>query len=83
MAKKKEAQEEPAEGVLAAAAKKVGKAAGKVAAAVGVTPEAPSEAAAPPAPKPQTKSVKVPKLEKKNKSRLPRKVKKAQQKASR
>ena len=81
MAKKKEAQEQPAEGVLTAAAKKVGKAAGKVASAVGATAETPAEAP-PPAPKPQTKSVKVPKLEKKNKSRLPRKVKKAQQKAA-
>jgi hypothetical protein len=81
MAKKKEAQEEQAEGVLVAAAKKIGKAAGKVAAVAGAAAEAPVEAA-PPAPKPQTKSVKVPKLAKKNKMRLPRKEKKAQQKAA-
>ena len=81
MAKKKDAQEAPEEGVLVAAAKKIGKAAGKVAAVAGVTAEEPTEAA-PPAPKPQTKSVKVPKLAKKDKSRLPRKEKKAQQKAA-
>jgi hypothetical protein len=79
MAKKKDTQE-PAEGVLVAVAKKIGKAAGKVAAVAGSGAEEPVEAA-PPAPKPQTKSVKVPKFEKKNKSRLPRKEKKAQQKA--
>src|SRR4051812_4857669 len=72
MAKKKDAQEAREEGVLVAAAKKTGKAAGKVAAVPRVTSEEPVEAA-PPAPKPQTKSVKVPKLAKKNKSRLARK----------
>ena len=81
MAKKKDTQEQPAEGVLAAAAKTIGKAAGKIAKVAGATAEAPPEAA-PPAPKPQTKSTKVPKLAKKNKSRLPRKVKKAQRKAA-
>jgi hypothetical protein len=81
MAKKKDTQEAPAEGVLVTAAKKIGKTAGKVAAVAGVTVEPPAEAA-PPAPKPQTKSTKVPKLEKKNKARLPRKQKKAQQKAA-
>jgi hypothetical protein len=41
----------------------------------------PAEAAAPaPAPRPQTKSTKIPKLLKKNKSGLPRRQKKAQQK---
>ena len=40
---------------------------------------APKEAAAP---KPQTKSVKIPKLAPKNKSRLPRKQKKALQRAA-
>jgi hypothetical protein len=82
MAKKKDEQEAPAaEGVLVAAAKKIGKAAGKVAKVTGAAAEEPAEAA-PPAPKPQTKSVKVPKLAKKNKNRLPRKEKKAQQKAA-
>ena len=42
---------------------------------------APAEAAEPVA-KPQTKSTKVPKLQKKDKSRLPRRQKKAQQKAT-
>jgi hypothetical protein len=45
--------------------------------------KAPVEAVVEPAPaKPQTKSTKVPKLEKKNKSRLPRRQKKALQKAA-
>jgi len=68
MAKKKEPQEESGDGVLASAAKAIGKAAGTVAAAVGVTPHTPSS--------------KVPKLAKKNKSRLPRREKKAQRKAA-
>ena len=38
--------------------------------------------AAPPAAKPATKSVKIPKLAPKNKSRLPRRQKKARQKAA-
>jgi len=72
MAKKKEEQEQPAEGALATVAKAVGKAAGKVAKmAVAV------EAAVAPTP---PKKVKVPKLAPKNKSRLPRKQKKALQK---
>ena len=57
MAKKKEPQEESGDGVLASAAKAIGKAAGTVAAAVGVTPKTPSS--------------KVPKLAKKSKSHLP------------
>ena len=69
MAKKKDTQE-PVEGVLVAAAKKIGKVAGKLAAVTGAAGEEPSDDA-PPAPKPQTKSVKVPKLEKKSKSRCP------------
>jgi hypothetical protein len=78
MAKKKDTQEEqPTEGVLVAAAKKIGKAAGKIAAAVEAAP-----AEAPPVEHPQTKSVKIPKLAKKNKSRLPRREKKAQKKAA-
>jgi hypothetical protein len=64
MAKKK--KEEAPEGMLVEAAKAVGTAAGKVAAAVGVT---------------APKRVKVPQLKKKNKSRLPRRQKKALQKA--
>jgi hypothetical protein len=76
MAKKTEKQEE-SEGMLVKAAKKVGKAAGKIAAAVEGAP-----VEAPPVEKPQTKSVKVPKFAKKNKQRLPRKEKKAQQKAA-
>jgi hypothetical protein len=63
---KKTKTEEPPEGVLVTAAKTIGAAAGKVAAAVGI--------ATPPKPK-------VPKLAKKHKSRLPRKQKKAAKKA--
>jgi|tagenome__1003787_1003787.scaffolds.fasta_scaffold20069260_2 predicted trehalose synthase len=59
-------------GVLAAAAEAVGAAVGKVAALVGVG----DKPATPP------KTVKIPKLAKKNKSRLPRKQKKALQKAA-
>ena len=66
MAKKKDQQEQTEDGVLAAAAKTIGKAVGNVAAAVGVTAKP---------------SVKVPKLAKKNKARLPRRQKKAQRKA--
>ena len=67
MAKKKESAEESGQqdGVLVKAAKAIGEAAGKIAAAVG-------------APKPARK--RIPKLEKKNKSRLPRKQKKAAKK---
>ena len=57
---------------LVSAAEAVGAAVGKVAALVGVG----DKPAAPP------KSVKIPKLAKKSKSRLPRKQKKAQQKAA-
>ena len=66
MAKKKEAQEPP-EGVLVAAAKSIGAAAGTIAAAVGIT--------APRKPK-------VPKLVNKNKSRMPRREKKAAKKVA-
>jgi hypothetical protein len=65
MAKKKEATEGPAEGALVQAAKTIGEAAGKIATAVGV--------AKPAKPKAQ-------KLAKKNKSRLPRRQKKAARK---
>ena len=72
MAKKKQTEEQPSEGTLTEAAKTIGHIAGKVAVAVGAaTPETS-------APK---KSVKVPKLAPKNKSRLPRREKKARQKA--
>ena len=65
MAKKK-AKEESPDGVLVAAAKTIGAAAGTIAAAAGVT--TPSKP-------------KVPKLVKKNKTRLPRRQKKAARKA--
>jgi hypothetical protein len=66
MAKKMEAQEPP-DGVLVTAAKSLGSAAGAIAAAVGITaPEKP----------------KVPKLANKNKSRLPRRQKKAAKKVA-
>jgi hypothetical protein len=68
--KKKEESPEAADSVLVSAAKGIGTAAGKVAAAVGVTADKP---ATPPKPK-------VPKLAPKNKSRLPRRQKKAQAK---
>ena len=45
-------------------------------------PAAPPAEAPPPVAKPHTLSTKVPKLQKKNKSRLPRKQKKAQEKLS-
>jgi hypothetical protein len=66
MAKKKETQEGSQDGVLATAAKTIGGAAGKIAAAMGVS--------TPPKPK-------VPKLVKRNKKRLPRRQKKAARKA--
>jgi hypothetical protein len=59
------------EGVLVTAAKTVGTAVGKVAAAVGITSHAPAKAGKP----------KVARLAKKNKARLPRKQKKAAKKA--
>jgi len=76
---KKDKPEESTDGVLTTAAKKLGKAAGKVAAAVGATPET-SDTGAPSVKQPSTK---VPKLKKKNKNRLPRREKKARQKAGR
>jgi F420-0:gamma-glutamyl ligase len=70
---KKPKQEQPeTENVLVAAAKTIGKAAGTIAHIAGVSP---SETRAP---KAQPKG----KLPKKNKARLPRKVKKAQKKAN-
>jgi hypothetical protein len=67
------------ESVLESAAKTIGKAAGKVAAVVGVEGGETIPAAARPA---TPKTEKVGKLVKKNKSRLPRREKKALQKAA-
>jgi hypothetical protein len=81
MAEKKEkkprAAVEPEEGQLVSAAKVVGATAGKIAALAGAEAEAP-----PKTPTPPTHPKKA-KLAKKNKSRLPRKQKKALQKAAR
>jgi hypothetical protein len=79
MAKKTDTEEQ-SEGLLASAAKAVGKAAGKVAKLTGGGGEAPPAGDAPPA-EPKT-SQKIPKLAPKNKQRVPRKVKKAQQKTA-
>jgi hypothetical protein len=69
MTKQKETQESP-DGALVTAAKTIGAAAGKIAAAVGVaTPE-------------KLAKPKVPKLAKKNKARLPRRQKKAARKSA-
>jgi hypothetical protein len=70
--KKKEAESESAEGVLATTAKAIGTAAGKVAALAGVKADA--DAA------PQPKAAKPQKLQKSNKPHLPRRLKKAEQK---
>jgi hypothetical protein len=74
---KKDKPEESTELIITTVAKKLGKAAAKVAAAVGATPET-SGKEAPPM---KQSSTKVPKLEEKNKNRLPRREKKARQKA--
>ena len=66
--KKKPVEPETEESILATAAKAIGTAAGKIAALAGVAPSPPK--------------VKKPKLQKKNKSRLPRRQKKARQKAA-
>ena len=71
--KKKSAESETKDGILVATSKAVGAAVGKIASAAVV---------AEPALKPHTLSSKVPKLQKKNKSRLPRRQKKALQKAA-
>ena len=69
MAKKEKAPDD----LLASTAKATGKAAGKVAAIAGGEPT----------PAPEHKhSVKIPKLQKKNKPHLPRRLKKAQKKAA-
>ena len=62
-------KEQSEETVLAKAAKKIGEVAGKVAAVAGAAPSTP-------------KKERVGKLVKKNKTRLPRKEKKVQQKAA-
>ena len=72
--RKKRIEPETKDSTLATTAKIIGAAAGKIASLAGV-----AEPAATP---PQTKSTKVPKLQKKDKSRLPRRQKKAQQKVS-
>ena len=69
MADKKKKQDR----ALVSAAETVGAAVGKVAALVGVTAEKP---------KTPPKNIKIPKLAKKNKSRIPRKQKKTPQKAA-
>jgi hypothetical protein len=74
MAKKEKSEES----VLAKAAKKIGEAAGKVAAVAGVEGDT-----TPPAARPNTpKKERIGKLVKKTKSRLPRREKKAKQKAA-
>jgi hypothetical protein len=65
-----------AEGAPASDTKAADKAADKAAGKKAVVPEAVVE------PKPRTQSTKIPKLVKKNKSRLPRREKKARQKAA-
>lgn len=73
MAKKKNAEEGPAEdSALVSAAKSIGTAAGKVASAIGVKPEQ----------HPKAKTIRRGKPVKKNKPRLPRKQKKALKKAA-
>jgi hypothetical protein len=71
MAKKSTTPEDAPESVLVTAAKNLGAAAGKVAALAGVKAETPTA----------PKKVAIPKLASKNKSRLPRKQKKALKKA--
>jgi len=74
MAKREKTQEQHEESLLVGAAKKIGSLAGKVAAAVGVSE-------APPGTSPPT-TRRTGKLPPKNKSRLPRRQKKAQKKAA-
>ena len=70
--KKKLTEPEPEDSILATTAKAIGTAAGKMASLVGVAEPAPS----------RPKAKKIPKLQKKNGSRLPRRQKKAQRKAA-
>lgn len=72
--RKKLIEPETEGGILATTARAIGNAAGKVASLAGVAEPAPAPS--------QTKSTKKPKLQKKNKSRLPRRQKKARQKAA-
>ncbi|HYW46743.1 MAG TPA: hypothetical protein VE959_28005 [Bryobacteraceae bacterium] len=72
--RKKPIEPETQDSVLAATAKAVGTAAGKIASLAGVAEPAPAPS--------QTKSMKQPKLQKKNRSRLPRRQKKAHQKVA-
>jgi NADPH-dependent curcumin reductase CurA len=71
---KKSAEPEAEEGILVSTAKAVGTVVGKVAALAGATEVAPKPV--------HPKKVKPQKLQKKNKARLPRKEKKARQKAA-
>jgi hypothetical protein len=80
MAKKTQTQEEPADGVLEATAKTMGKAAAKMVSAVAGAPQSDGSGNNQEQQPPKISS-KVPKLTKKNKSRLPRREKKARQKA--
>jgi hypothetical protein len=76
LAKKNATEEQRGEeGLLKTAAKTVGNIVGKVASGVGAVGSEDASAA------PRKKSAKVPKLAPKNKSRLPRREKKAKQKA--
>jgi hypothetical protein len=78
MAKQKQPKEGGAdEGAIVATAKTVGKLAGKVAATTGMSPERQLS------PQPARAAAKTGKLPKKNKSRLPRRQKKAQRAAAR
>jgi hypothetical protein len=79
MAKRTETQE-PANGVLAAAAKTIGKAAAKMVSAVAGAPQPQANGNDQEQQVPKISS-KLPKLAKKNKSRLPRREKKARRKA--
>jgi len=79
MARKQSEQDAASEDALTSAAKAIGKVAGRVASAVGATGSDNPAADAKP---PQTKSEKKSKLAPKNKQRLPRREKKARQKAA-
>jgi len=72
--RKKRTEPGTKDSTLATAAKIIGAAAGKIASLAGVAEPAPAPL--------HTKSVKIPKLQKKGKSRLPRRQKKALQKAA-
>jgi hypothetical protein len=72
--RKKVADPATEDSILTTTAKAIGTAAGKIASLAGVTEPAPAP--------PHTVSTKQPKLQKKNKHRLPRWQKKAQQKAA-